>query len=482
VTYQEALRVLELERGAEAREVRKAYLRLVKLHSPERDPEGFKRVREAFELANAWSRASEQWIANDEGEALIAPAAPVHVPSSERVELETALATTSDPLVEVRDQLSRLSDPLARARLAREVAVEFGTERAYGLWVEVLGEQAQEAELAEALRAAIAAGYGQYLRVLRSHCPDELDDAELAAWRAEVEDDEGREALTLVRAYLHRGRLVEAAHVLGLQLGAVRRDPLAPRPSALFVLDAVLALFELGAEVEGAQALHALEAAYSSEQRAGLEAQAAHELASLYEQLDSRLVRVMAKALRSGKPEAADAELHQVARLNAKHARAAKGLLKREAPILFAIFGAHLSAEDPDLVKWRRLLRRGTFSLGGGLTFGIWIVLLQSVRYCADRKEHETDAQSVEAPAERVEVLCVHRPALCAHAHAWQRVRDDCSAAEAALEKIDSLVATIQVGEPLNAYEILAVNRIRADTNAVCQRERAGPSSPPGAQ
>lgn len=46
----EAVRLLELEEPLDARTVRKAYLRAVKRHRPETDPEGFQRVREAFDL------------------------------------------------------------------------------------------------------------------------------------------------------------------------------------------------------------------------------------------------------------------------------------------------------------------------------------------------------------------------------------------------------------------------------------------------
>ncbi|MBN4059279.1 hypothetical protein JYT22_01345, partial [Endomicrobium sp. AH-315-J14] len=42
--------------------MRRAYLRAVKKHKPERDPEGFKRVREAYEVAGSqivWRRHVE---------------------------------------------------------------------------------------------------------------------------------------------------------------------------------------------------------------------------------------------------------------------------------------------------------------------------------------------------------------------------------------------------------------------------------------
>jgi hypothetical protein len=46
----EARKLLQVERGTAAAELKRAYLRQVKLHPPERDPEQFERVRQAFEL------------------------------------------------------------------------------------------------------------------------------------------------------------------------------------------------------------------------------------------------------------------------------------------------------------------------------------------------------------------------------------------------------------------------------------------------
>ncbi|MCA9528446.1 MAG: J domain-containing protein, partial [Myxococcales bacterium] len=49
MTFDEAMAILGV--GVEAGEdgARRAYLRLVRVHKPDRDPEGFRRVREAWE-------------------------------------------------------------------------------------------------------------------------------------------------------------------------------------------------------------------------------------------------------------------------------------------------------------------------------------------------------------------------------------------------------------------------------------------------
>lgn len=50
MTTDEARSVLGVSTGASEADVRRAYTRLVKQHKPDRDPEGFRRVREAYEL------------------------------------------------------------------------------------------------------------------------------------------------------------------------------------------------------------------------------------------------------------------------------------------------------------------------------------------------------------------------------------------------------------------------------------------------
>ena len=51
--------VLGLDRSANADDVRRAYLRLVRVHTPEADPEQFKRVRTAYETLRSPLRRAE---------------------------------------------------------------------------------------------------------------------------------------------------------------------------------------------------------------------------------------------------------------------------------------------------------------------------------------------------------------------------------------------------------------------------------------
>ncbi|MCB9677000.1 MAG: J domain-containing protein [Alphaproteobacteria bacterium] len=61
MTYAEALAILGIDAGTDKKSARRAYLRLVRDHKPEQDPDGFQRVRSAWELvegrltASAWA-------------------------------------------------------------------------------------------------------------------------------------------------------------------------------------------------------------------------------------------------------------------------------------------------------------------------------------------------------------------------------------------------------------------------------------------
>lgn len=60
MTYDEALREIGVAPGSSQEEIRRAYLRLVKTRKPETDPEGFRLLREAFELLRHLPEASPE--------------------------------------------------------------------------------------------------------------------------------------------------------------------------------------------------------------------------------------------------------------------------------------------------------------------------------------------------------------------------------------------------------------------------------------
>ncbi len=64
--------VLGVERSASEAEIKQAYFTLVRDHSPEHDPEGFKRIRAAYEKLRAGNEraAVDLFLIEDQDEAL----------------------------------------------------------------------------------------------------------------------------------------------------------------------------------------------------------------------------------------------------------------------------------------------------------------------------------------------------------------------------------------------------------------------------
>jgi hypothetical protein len=122
---------LGVEPGAEPDTIRRAYLRKVKVHKPEVDPDGFKRVREAFEVLGRWAafqahlRRQQTESAPEPGAAPPAPA-PEPPPSSEAspAPLPAAAAISTAPSsaskwAEVAELLTAKRHDEARALMVR---------------------------------------------------------------------------------------------------------------------------------------------------------------------------------------------------------------------------------------------------------------------------------------------------------------------------------------------------------------------------
>jgi hypothetical protein len=116
MTLEEALTELGVDAAMSAEEVRRAYLRLVKTRKPETDPEGFLRLREAYELISRFrslaasrevSRGTTYWAApvpaSSVNRSVVAPGA---VPTGESSAAPSSRAPASEPMEELGQLLA----------------------------------------------------------------------------------------------------------------------------------------------------------------------------------------------------------------------------------------------------------------------------------------------------------------------------------------------------------------------------------------
>lgn len=242
MTLEEALVILDIDGSADPQIARRAYLRLLKKHKPERDPEGFKKLRAAYELANqqlAW----RMMLAVDEPSELTIP------------EPEMLLEDDDAPWVELPsevgalyDQLEGMTDSAQRAGAIRE-ALEAHDSSPQLLWMlydELLGTDDDGA--IAALRRGQAAGFAGFLGALLHRFPQRATDDEL---RGASEDTDVHTRTAAARAWIYRDDPQRAAEALSEIISALDRDPDVEGPSMHIVLDAVLEMLARGASDPG---------------------------------------------------------------------------------------------------------------------------------------------------------------------------------------------------------------------------------------
>ncbi len=338
----EAWRLLGLEADADEKAVRRAYLRLLKVHSPERDPEGFKRLREALELAQggAASAALERGrpAEPDAGEPILVP-----------------IATSSpDPDVTLRARLAELPSVEERESCAKEAATQSGSAVAYALWIDVLAEDEREEEAAAVAREAVSRGHDSFMSMLRRRFGTSLTAAELATWleQASVVHDPDFEALANV--LILRGRVRDAVDVAVAGIEHVEREAELLPPE----LEAWCNRFGFSAFASKAcdQALRFM-SRYAALRDPSSRVEPVlfgclTDLVCVHAKLGEELLVCIAESYRDGDPARADAQMKYLRKWNVKEALRVRTLLLAEAPTLASLFIHHLPASWFSSYAW----------------------------------------------------------------------------------------------------------------------------------
>jgi|JI10StandDraft_1071094.scaffolds.fasta_scaffold34915_2 hypothetical protein len=357
MSFDEALKVLGIEVSAGEDGARRAYLRLIRVHKPDRDPQGFQRVREAYDRVKGeivwrarWAAAAEEDDAPD--------AEAIDEDAKEAKEAKEAAEGPVEPPVESPEVDSAAPDhhesahapasmafyPANRRQDVADIPLESLkiSERPRDIHIEAHAPMILQVNERPGLHFAESVIEG--LRVVpRPDLPAETARAKPAPtqWPAELMD----------RA---RAR-IEAADFGGVvdalaAYEAARLRPEAPDPDAHTALYLVLFLFGQGRRHDGRRVFEALRAwlrATGSERRlmggqTAARLAVARSLADLPADTPELPMQVIAVATLDGALEAAHAPLRAFAAESPFSATVAAEHFEAHAPLLATTFGASL--------------------------------------------------------------------------------------------------------------------------------------------
>lgn len=382
MTPGDAWELLGVSDGATRKEIRRAYLRQVKQHKPDRDPEGFQRVREAYEVVryfgydpalhgdvlptpvlagpvdlsdqSAKEPPKKPVEASSEGvaEGAVAPEAVAGEEPDEELGADPNYGEYPTPQWELEDasrealdrDLEGLDIPEALARVRQEIDAH--PERADPWWYlfdllsEADGEGAdgEEADAAvlQMLEEAVDAGFPVFISQIAQVAPASVTDEQLETLRGlPYEGASVRRVLFERRAY---------DEILDRALEVVSTDP----PTLL--LDVAVDLYRHDQSEKAARLYWALEREIEVHAR-GAELSEydkvrllfVGELAVLGEQLPAAVRRAVLDGLHEGDPLIYAFDIAAWARGSRLAARRARKALERYAPTLHALYDDSLS-------------------------------------------------------------------------------------------------------------------------------------------
>ncbi|HEX2678912.1 MAG TPA: hypothetical protein VHM19_19810 [Polyangiales bacterium] len=322
--FREALGLLGVEPGQDAATVRRAYLRKLKQHPPERDPEGFKRLRDAYEQLQHGTSFMR-----------VLPETPSPPPTA---------ASSAVPLPEPARAEPVHDEPTPGPPAADESAADDSNN----------DELPDDEDF----------GSDAYDPPARELEVDTLPDPDFAAWCEKTATPHGWPQVA--QALLRRERYEEAAQLARSRYQLAAKDPFAPRAAAYWAVPLIAALIEHGQPKLARDVHNAFVTAHEASDRGEpLRYALLRELVGVSFALPDEVNRCIARSL-VDRPELAEQGLRDFSDDRPQSAKDARETLLQLAPMLANLYGDLLRPPD----------RRRRFSLGGGWPRWGWITFI----------------------------------------------------------------------------------------------------------
>lgn len=308
MTIEEAFEEIGLAPGSSPDEIRRAYLRKLKTRKPEVDPEGFRRLREAYELLTE----------NAEVLSLVATAPPAELVPAGRPLQDTPPSSPSrpSPVVEVQRRLATVDHSDERLAVLRRAVREHPREETLRWWLLLeLEDWGLKEEAMELLCRSDQEGLGGFFEHLASQYPGALTEKDLERL---VEAEEPEKLTIAAEAWLFRGVPGRAVEILLRAMAAAEEadDLMTPDPGRIV---AFLLRLQAGGFAEEAERLQERfrerlrgadrEVDLLDPQSAALW-QIAQEIALLSPRFPAEIRTAIAQAVANGSPEQAVPMFH----------------------------------------------------------------------------------------------------------------------------------------------------------------------------
>lgn len=326
MTFEDALEELGLATPPDALTARRAYLRAVKKHPPEHDREGFRRVREAYELLTA-----KLSLRLGDAEAAV---------ESSRAEREVSVEEDIERLWDQHEYGSEAAVQASRALVAEHP--DLASPR--WLLIAQLEGSDREAEAKEALFEAYQAGFEEFRTVALARFGEDLGAAEV---RAAAASEDVEERIAAADAFLLRHQPVHAGRLYVRLLEAARNGE-GPPPdldNAVMALAAMMARGKTKTKSSLESQLRAVLVDPAFREDDGFNPVRwllLSELLRLEGRLDEELYRAIAGALSGPEIDPEYPEISLFRGTRPRRAEALRRLLQREAPNLHRLFGDKL--------------------------------------------------------------------------------------------------------------------------------------------